>query len=395
MELVKLVTAGLLLWVGVSFRTHAQELSPGADHRTGESRPVVGAIRWDAWYGEGSPVSEVEKTLGPRKYHHRLPFFAQVISPSEVSINGDAQSVIEQEIAFAADAGLDYWAFVDYWDHGNLGIALRRYREAPDKQGIRYCLIEEGRRLDHVGTPGWPRLVTHFQDPHYLHVLGGRPLLFIYGLPEAVSRADFESLAQQTTAAGLEKPYIVLMGWNPQADAAAMEKFGFSAVSAYAAGAGYEWEQWPYERLTEHVRTAYWEVCRQQRLETVTFATAGWDPRPRVEHPTPWVRVTPRPDPTPPAQQQPLVDAVMATPDQLAGHLREALAWTQQNRDLNPANAVIVYGWNENDEGGWLIPTLQPGGGIDRARVDALAKVLRGPTGGSADVNSTPGGPER
>ena len=313
---MKLATGGVLLWVGVSLGAHAQELSTEAGHRVGASRPVVGAIRWDAWYGEGSPVSEVEKTLGPKKYHHRLPFFAQVISPSEVSINGDAQAVIEQEITFAADAGLDYWAFVDYWDQGNLGIALRRYREAHDKKGIRYCLIEEGRRLDRVGTPGWPRLVAHFQDPNYLQVLGRRPLLFVYGLPETLSRADFESLSQQTTAAGLEKPYTVLMGWNPRADAVAMDKLGFNAVSAYAAGAGYEWEQWPYERLTEHVRTAYWEVCRRERLETITFATVGWDPRPRVEHPTPWVRVTPHPDPTPPERQQPLIDAVTATPDQ-------------------------------------------------------------------------------
>jgi hypothetical protein len=302
-----------------------------------------------------------------------------VISPGEVSINGDAQAVIEQEIVYAAEAGLDYWAFVDYWDQGNLGIALRRYREAPDKRGVGYCLIEEGRRLDHVSTRGWPRLVAHFQDPNYQKVLDGRPLLFVYGLPETLARADFERLDQQATEAGLEEPYTVLMGWNPKADAAAMKTLGFDAWSAYAAGAGYQWEQWPYERLTEHVRTAYWDVCRTERLETITFVTAGWDPRPRVEHPTPWVRVTPRPDPTPPERQLPLIDAVTATPDQLARHLREAIAWTRDNRDLNPADAIIIYGWNENDEGGWLIPTLAPDGQIDRTRVDVLSSVLRRP----------------
>ena len=110
--------------------------SNDAQPAAGSSRPIVGAIRWDAWYGEGSPVSEVERRSGPKKYHFRLPFFAQVISPGEVSINGDSQAVIEQEISYAADAGLDYWAFVDYWDQGNLGIALCRYRETPDKKGI-------------------------------------------------------------------------------------------------------------------------------------------------------------------------------------------------------------------------------------------------------------------
>ncbi len=83
--------------------------------------------------------------------------------------------------------------------------------------------------------------------------------------------------------------------------------------------------------------------------------------------------VAAQPDPTPPAEQKPLIDDVTATPAQLAQHLREALEWTRQNRDLNPANAILVYAWNENDEGGWLIPTLAEG----TTRLDALAKVLK------------------
>lgn len=373
----KIISSILVVWSGMALGGSSQEPPTAAPGHAAASPPIVGAIRWDAWYGQGSPVSDVERSLGPKKYHFRLPFFAKVISPGEVSINGDSQAIIEQEISFAAEAGLNYWAFVDYWDQGNLGIALRRYCETPDKRGIRYCFIEEGRRLDQFGTQGWPRLVKHFQGPNYQTVLDGRPLLFVFGLPEKLAKADFEQLDQQAAAAGLKEPYIVLMGWNPKADVAAMKRLGFDALSAYAAGVGYEWEQWPYDRLTQHVRTAYWEVCRTERLEAITFATAGWDPRPRVEHPTPWVRVTPHPDPTPPEQQTPLVDAVTATPNQIAEHLREAIAWTRSNRDLNRANAIIIYGWNENDEGGWLIPTLKPDGQVDRTRVDAISQVLR------------------
>lgn len=47
------------------------------------------------------------------------------------------------------------------------------------------------------------------------------------------------------------------------------------------------------------------------------------------------------------------------------------------NRDLNPANAIIIYAWNEHDEGGWLQPTLGADGKPDEARVKALGKVLR------------------
>ena len=75
--------------------------------------------------------------------------------------------------------------------------------------------------------------------------------------------------------------------------------------------------------------------------------------------------------------QKPLMDAVTATPDELAAHVREALEWTQLNRDINPSNAIIIYGWNENDEGGWLIPTLGSDGQPNEDRIKALAKVLR------------------
>src|SRR5262245_34949974 len=39
-------------------------------------RPVVGAIRWDAWYGGKDAVGlAVEKSLSPKRWHYRLPFF--------------------------------------------------------------------------------------------------------------------------------------------------------------------------------------------------------------------------------------------------------------------------------------------------------------------------------
>ena len=95
--------------------------------------PIVGAIRWVGWYGEGGVVKAVESTLGQPKYHFRLPWFAQIVSEGKVSINGDAKAIMEQEIAYAAEAGLNYWAFVDYLDESpGLSIALRRHLGAKD-----------------------------------------------------------------------------------------------------------------------------------------------------------------------------------------------------------------------------------------------------------------------
>jgi len=39
---------------------------------------------------------------------------------------------------------------------------------------------------------------------------------------------------------------------------------------------------------------------------------------------------------------------------------------------------VLIYAWNEFDEGGWLVPALPPPHGEGTARIDALRKVLVG-----------------
>ncbi|MEQ1861595.1 MAG: glycoside hydrolase family 99-like domain-containing protein [Chthoniobacteraceae bacterium] len=364
----------------------ALSLAPLGVLHGSEDSPIVGAIRWDGWYGDGSVTTAVEASLGQPKYHFRLPWFARVIGEGRVSINGDAQAIVEQEIAYAAQAGLNYWAFVHYWDEApGMHIALNRYLAAKDKKGIRYCLVEEGARLDGVGAKAWSRLVEHFRHPDYQTVLDGRPLLFVFVKTEKLAKAEWDELKRQTIAAGMKTPYLVLMGWNPVEDAKDMTKLGFDAVSAYANGGSYSMTQPSYAEQCALVRRDRWEKCRALRIPSVTFASAGWDTRPRNERPPPWCSwVTATPDLTPPAQQKPLIDSVTATPDELVAHIREALDWTKANRDLNPSNAVIIYGWNEHDEGGWLLPTLGTDGKPDEARIKALGKVLRSSPFGKA-----------
>ena len=259
-----------------------------------------------------------------------------------------------------------------------MSIGLNCYLAAKDKKGIRYCLVEEGARLDGAGAKAWSRLVQHFRHPDYQTVIDGRPLLFVFVKTEKLAKAEWNELKRQTIAAGIKAPYLVLMGWNPAEDAKDMTALGFDAVSAYARGGSYSMTQPSYAEQCALVRRDRWEKSRALRIPSVTFASSGWDTRPRNERPPPWCSwVTATPDKTPPAQQKPLIDSVTATPEELAAHIREALAWTKANRDLNPANAVIIYGWNEHDEGGWLLPTLGPDGKPNEERINAVGKILR------------------
>ena len=262
-------------------RIAALLLVPLATLRAVEDAPIVGAIRWDGWYGDGGVVRAVEASLGQPKYHFRLPWFARVISGDKVRINGDSQAIIEQEIAYAAQAGLNYWAFLDYLDEAPaMSIALHRYLAAKDKQGIRYCLIEEGVRLDKPGTKAWRMIVEHFRHPDYQTVLDGRPLLCLFGKTAKLGKAEWDDLKRQTIAAGLKAPYLVLMGWEAEKD---REALGFDAVSEYScAGKGYTTDPETYARLTSHhVCEKLWDKWRRERTPCITFATAGWDTRPR------------------------------------------------------------------------------------------------------------------
>ncbi|HPU98575.1 MAG TPA: hypothetical protein PLO53_11560, partial [Candidatus Hydrogenedentes bacterium] len=90
-------------------------------------------------------------------------------------------------------------------------------------------------------------------------------------------------------------------------------------------------------------------------------ATAGWDMRPRVETPVPWVKGGD-------------IEQYYATPapEELAEHVAKAVAWCQNHPDAAPARTVLIYAWNEFDEGGWICPTLSE----STARLDALRGVL-------------------
>ena len=89
-------------------------------HARAAARPLVGAIRWDAWYGPGSiPTEAVTHSLSPPQYRWRLPFFAQQ-NASHVLLPAASQALMNLEIRQAEYAGLDYWAFVRHKNRPNV-----------------------------------------------------------------------------------------------------------------------------------------------------------------------------------------------------------------------------------------------------------------------------------
>ena len=98
------------------------------------------------------------------------------------------------------------------------------------------------------------------------------------------------------------------------------------------------------------------------------MTTTGWDKQPRKDHPVSWEKNH--------AYHQQQVFPSTATPQEIASHLERALAFVSTHSDCCPANAVIVYAWNEHDEGGWLAPTWTPSGQANTTRLSAVRDAL-------------------
>lgn len=345
----------------------------GTRWRDAESGVAVGAIRWDAWFAG----STYERFLDPEEWHGRLPFYGRILSPSLVQMDSDSDIVMDQEIAFAAAAGLSYWAF-DYYhpdafpgaDSFNYG--LRRYLSSPCRDQINFSLVLLGSWLG--PTEEWPATVSGFADlltnPGYHTVAGGRPLLYFFDIEPmghrfgswARARAAVDELRAAARTAGSPDPYIVGLA-NPARRAAELaEMLGFDAIGAYSAiGSGTDGDR-PYADLRQ-ANEAFWSEALATGKSVVAPVSVGWDPRPRLARHAPGQGSTP------------VLWYRAPQPDELRQHVQRAVTWTEAQVPAGPAT-VLIYAWNEHDEGGWLTPTLSEG----NARLEAIEGALRPPS---------------
>ena len=94
-----------------------------------------------------SPARPSRRSLGPKHWHYRLPFFAKVLADDRVEVRGDTQEVMDQEIAYAAAGKLDYWTFCYYPKNNPMNYGLQLYLSSTHKSEINFCLLLQGGQL--------------------------------------------------------------------------------------------------------------------------------------------------------------------------------------------------------------------------------------------------------
>ena len=338
---------------------------------------MVGAIRWDAWHGDASEIGRaVQKSLSPKHWQWRLPFFAEVAKDGVVTIAGDTDAVMTREIAYAQAAGLDYWAFCAYGAESPMMRALKRYLANPARDKVRFCMIGQ---VGHWRPDNLESEAARFADlmarPHYQTVQNGRPLFYILNLALESNetawakaggfRKAVEALRAAARARGLPEPYCVAMVPWPDKAKGFADASGCDAISAYAVQAG--GKDAPFADLTTYVED-FWKRSMDTGAKVVPLAMTGWDRRPRIENPVFWERNQGWDAEIARFYQQP-------KPAEIGKHVRKAVEWTRSHPTNAEAQAVIIYGWNEYDEGGWLCPTRGEGD----ARVQAMGSALAQP----------------
>ncbi len=338
------------------------------------SAQTVGAIRWDAWTGTSNFIGQqVEADLSPNQYHYRVPFYGREVSADSVTINACTQAIMDQEIKYATAAGLSYWAFV--WYPGSTGLDQSRklYKSSSLIKSINYCLIIEPNNW--ITNISLDSIVNDFKSPTYQKVLGNRPLLYLLGYA-GILKKDVDTLRAKTIGAGLGAPYIVEMrvdGVYTTLSTLGLDAFSMYATSWLTNGVSYD--------SLANTDIAQWNwIGISNKLPFVPNVTTGWDTRPRHDHVLSFV-----PDPGPNSWVQ------TATPAQIAHHIVDAKNWNTANPSVAVANTIIVYAWNEFDEGGYICPNITVGNYTIpyTTRLDSIAKVLLTPPPVNLALNKT------
>lgn len=360
---------------------------------------AVGAIRWDAWFGApadrnfGVVGRTVTLDMSPAEFHERLPFFARELDRPDamnatVVLDGNSTEVMAQEIRYAANFGIDFWAFCAYplgcrdyhpadsecediqccADNYALGYALQRYLEQPDELAnlVKFSLVLQPGYWYPAAAHGGNetveeeihRFVSYFQRENYQKVLDGRPVVYIFGGNDDVSE-PLGRLCEAAIAAGLQRPYLVAMADSAQAAWQRAQTLGADAISAYVVQRNpHQDEAVPFASGIAQPEAQFWEDAKALGAPLVPSISAGWDPRPRQFIDLPWGE----------QGQKSCVEALGhtcyiedPTMQELQDHTRDAVSFSLQNPAVVEARAALVSAWNENDEGHWIVPSLHRG----------------------------------
>lgn len=364
------------------FGTTTISLESAPTAQTSPSFPLLGAIRFDAWYDPADTIDQqCAAALSGSNWTYRLPPNAIVPSGGSVSWPLAAQAVIDAEILAAVEAGLDFWAFDAYQPDDGLSRALSLYLSSSLRSKLGFCMLGQSSAWADPSTidgysSTFARDIAMMSEVGYVRVANGRPLYFVLDanaaslatLPGDGISAAIATIRARALAAGAGNPYITWLSGAAIADydnTAAALAGGADAAGAYATPR-YTGTTLAYATLTETAAND-WQQRIAKGFPMVPTAMTGWDQRPLIDTPQPFYPL--------PSGLTNVEYYETGTPAAIAGHIVSMTSEIMAFPSACPAGVGLIYAWNELAEGGWLMPTFSVSG-PDTNRVSTLGAAL-------------------
>jgi hypothetical protein len=329
---------------------------------------IAGAIRWDAWYTPSANSLLAQNNLGPAAYQSRAPVHCVPTSTQSINCVG-TQATMDAEITAAVSGGIKYWAFNQYAPSSSLTTGWNLYQSSALKNNVNWCWITSLGLLGQTGnfTSQITLLATQMQQINYQKVTIGatanRPVIYLiwtsgefasnFGSSYTNVNAMFTALRAQVVAAGLGTPYIVVLGGAPTSAAAIVTSASLDAISSYTPTLTvHPPSLYPTFASLSTQAQSFWVSMAATGTPIVPIAITGLFVNPRVTRPS-----------TLNSGQIPYIGLdtlyAISTNAELVTELSAAVTYITGNPSIVPSTLLLIYAWNECDEGGGaLTPTI-------------------------------------
>lgn len=348
------------------------------DAFAGDGLPLVGVIRWDAWFRGSDFAAQISTPT----WRTRLPFYSESAADGTITIDDTSPDTTTKEVRLAAAAGINYFIFGLYVDKNPDGSAInsrihftdpmRNFVQIGNKRGLKFSFFLPI-ATDYQNRPRLRQLVKEFiTDSSFLTTDNGRSVLFIF-MPTAqhwtssmkdvsIYQKIISDLRGDVKQSTNHDPYLVGLNFYPDLSETLIKTIGLDAISSYGNPLG----QRPIEqssgqqsfKMCAQASQWYWKESEMSHISYLPPVSLGWDYRPLIDDKDR--------NKDPEWCEQPTTEEVKLV-------VFEALQKARQQ--VFPS--IVIYAWNEFSEGGFLAPTLCEGAAKLRGLSEATGSVSR------------------
>lgn len=335
----------------------------------------VGVVNWertgssDTYFGH-----YISRSLSPAKYRHRTPYYADVISENKIAFHKTSQEEYDKELQYAIDAGIGYFAYTWNSDEKENRVdfpcatAQEKENQLMEEENTKRKLHTRSALKDKIklcaiilcmhkfSDNDMEKLVAEMKEDYY-EKIDGRPLVYLFG----GYRLDFiERLQIKAEEKGIPKPYIAFC------DNGAISENGDYSMADAVSGYSFEYPDCP----------SYLEFCQKLNLRNeerkkfniniIPLFSLGYNSRPRMDNPVPWYGGYTEAGCAPLPTIQDMADGGNVFAD-----------WMEENKPHMKSRHIIVFAWNEFEEGAWICPTYDDALNIDSSRVKVFSEMVK------------------